>query len=115
MRIEGETKRYYDPSTTSTTFLDNKIQSEECAAVLKARMATVMGLCLIAFANFLISSYFCHLWLSEFSLSRLTLAVVFGSLLVSVIYIYESRPYVTLDVGMLALNIPTWNLGVIEN
>ena len=87
-------------------FLDNKIQSEECSAALKTRMASAIGFHIIAFAKLLISSYFCHLWLSEFSLSRLTLAVVFGSLLVSVIYIYESGPLVsTLDVGMFALDL----------
>ena len=87
-------------------FLDNKIQSEECSAALKTRMASAIGLCIIAFAKVLIASYFCHLCLSKFSLSRLTPAVVFGSLLVSVIYIYESGPLVsTLDVGMFALDL----------
>ena len=97
-------------------FLDNKIQSEECSAALnKTRMENVtrvtggvsgkedvgdyysdLQLSILILAFFLTYSYACHLFLFDYGLSRCTPPVLFGSLLVSVIYFSVAHPLVSL-------------------
>jgi hypothetical protein len=113
---------YYYPATLNygvpkdmcmwQAFLNNEIKSEECSAALKFPMyysnfivLHILPPFLTLFLTlFLTGSYYCYAIASEIGLSpRSKTAVVFGPLLVSVLFIHVTYPLLTTLAGGAAI------------